>query len=42
MKVHLTEQFSLKLHEQTFPPTLLFSLKMRSLLSPVWLFVQKE
>jgi len=27
MKVHQTEEFSLKLHEQTFPPTLHFSLK---------------
>lgn len=41
MKVHLTEQFSLKLHEQTLPPTLPFSLKMGSLLSTGCFFVQK-
>lgn len=42
LNIHLTEQLSLKLHEETFLLTLSFSLKFISLLSTVWLFVCKE
>lgn len=42
LKIHLTEQFSLKLHDQIFILTLFFSLKVISLLRTVWLFVHKE